>query len=74
MNDSELKIVYQGIGGYIEYGGYRYVIELIGDGFCIYFPNGNRHGQMQEHLNVLKEFAESRGPEWYVENRTRKDK
>jgi hypothetical protein len=75
MDFANIKVVHEGRGGYVEYQGYKYYIELVGAGhFCIGFPSGNRHKYMQQHLDLLKEYAQSREPAWYVENRCRKYK
>lgn len=57
----------------MEYEGKRYPIEMFAGGhFSIGFPAGHRHSRLQEHLDALKEFASSRQPEWFVENRSKK--
>ena len=68
----EIKIVYEGRAGHLDYDDCSYEIEHINEGhFCIHFPSGNRHSKLQQHLNVLKDYAESRVPKWYVENSSR---
>lgn len=65
------KIIHEGRGGHIEYDGYNYDIEHIDGGhFSIHFPSGNNHNNLQEHLDVLKELADSKEPKWYVENKS----
>jgi hypothetical protein len=75
MTDSDINVTHQGRGGFVEYQGYKYGIEHINEGhFCISFPSGNSHKDLQAHLDFLTAFAESRNPKWYVENRSRKYK
>ena len=70
---SNIKVVHQGKSGYVELQGKRYSIEVFAGGhFLISFPCGNRHSKLQEHLEVLKEFAKKQNPEWAVENKSRK--
>ena len=75
MSVQEIEEVHEGRGGYIEYRGSRYDIDLVGPGhFSIHFPSGNKHNNLQEHLDVLKEFAENKKPKWHVGNNSRKYK
>ena len=68
-----MKVIHLGRGGHIEHENSKYEIESVNDGhFCIHFPSGQRHKNLQKHLNELREFAESKEPKWYVENRSRK--
>ncbi len=67
-----IKIVHQGRGGYLEFDGCRYGIEHVeGGSFAIFFPDGNRHGNLQDHLEKLHAFAEGNSPKWFVENRSK---
>jgi hypothetical protein len=67
-----VKVVHKGRGGYVEYEGKKYFIELANNGsFYISFPSGNRHSKLQLHLKILTKFAASKNPKWHVENRTK---
>lgn len=73
MCESDVNVVHQGRGGYVEYEACRYSIGLEQEGhFCIFSPCAHRHGNMQAHLDRLKVFAALREPSWYVDNRSRK--
>lgn len=68
-----ITVVHEGRGGYVELDGARYPIDHVAEGcFCIHFPAGNRHANLQAHLEALNAFAEARSPKWYIENRSRK--
>ncbi|MEZ5986112.1 MAG: hypothetical protein R3B94_09190 [Hyphomonas sp.] len=69
----EIKIVHEGRAGYVELEGYQYTIDHVEAGcFCIHFPSGNRHKDLQDHFDRLTAFAETRDPKWYVGGNTKR--
>ena len=75
MSLNNVKVNHEGRSGYVEYEGHKYTIENISEGhFCIHFPDGNRHSELQGHFDVLTEFAANQEPKWAVDNKSRKYK
>lgn len=73
LEQAKIKVVHEGRGGYLVLNGSRYPIDHVAGGsFEIHFPAGNRHRNLQAHLEALHAFAESREPKWSIDNRSRK--
>ena len=73
MSVDTIKAVHIGRGGYVLFETYQYNIDLVGPGhFCIHFPSGNQHADLQRHLDILKEYADLKDPKWYVGNSSKK--
>jgi hypothetical protein len=68
-----MRVVHEGRGGYIEIEDKRYVIEHVEGGrFCVHFPSGHRHAQLEEHLEALRQLVREEPTKWAIEDRSRR--
>lgn len=66
---TEIKVVHEGRGGYVEVEGCRYPIALEDGGrFTIFFSG---RGHQASHLPLLEQFCQAQNPPWAVEQRKR---
>jgi hypothetical protein len=69
----EISVVHEGRSGFIQIGTYRYtILAEQGGRFTVFFPDGNRHKHLLQHLQLLHAYCDKQTPAWFVENKSRK--
>lgn len=72
MTESEVTIVHEGRGGYVEVGGRRYALEHVEGGrFLIHFPSGNRTSARASDLEALEALCRAEPARWRIERHDR---
>jgi hypothetical protein len=65
---SDVRIIHEGRGGYIEIDGRRYPIELVEGGqFAIHFPRGRRARGLAEDRAQLDALVAREPEKWAIE-------